>query len=454
MTNLNAHTKSVKSDPLLNISSTEKNIPAGLILARSEDTSLSIPLITEQNQDKNQEKHNLSNHTGQTDQTDQTDQAPATSDSTENLSHDAQSLLNLEQMSFLTQLASKLGQDDSGHSDSGLTQSGQLDAVEDTRYDWSKAPSVSEEVKAAFQPNIPLISEPEPCDQPKIPEQTIDFHNTVNTDENHQVVSTLNKVFESDLPSESAAVTDNASISFNGNLFNTVYPHAFNFGDYTIDQINITDLGLFFQSYDVNKTDPHNWILTSDHFIFDLDTTGADKGDYSYTLTDNVYNTPNPSDHQNNDDFLDDIRITLTPNPIDDDCIPPSTDVKLQVRVVDDAQVAQNKTYDFSDRQNLSGNVLTDANPDIPSADGGMHVTSVLGTTDVLLNSNNQETVLTTALGGILDIKPNGDFTYSPPISPHEKEYDYFSYTSEDSDGTHSTAQVTINIPAAPEQPA
>ena len=99
MTNLNAHTKSVKSDPLLNISSTEKNIPAGLILARSEDTSLSIPLITEQNQDKNQdknlEKHNLSNHTGQTDQT---DQAPATSDSTENVSHDAQSLLNLEQM--------------------------------------------------------------------------------------------------------------------------------------------------------------------------------------------------------------------------------------------------------------------------------------------------------------------------------------------------------------------
>ena len=66
MTNLNAHTKSVKSDPLLNISSTEKNIPAGLILARSEDTSLPTPLVTEQNQDKNQDKHNLTNQKNQT----------------------------------------------------------------------------------------------------------------------------------------------------------------------------------------------------------------------------------------------------------------------------------------------------------------------------------------------------------------------------------------------------
>ena len=61
-------------------------------------------------------------------------------------------LLNLEQMTFLNQLASKLGQDDSGHSDSGLTQSGQLDAVEDTRYEKNRQ-AIIEEKHTHFSPD-------------------------------------------------------------------------------------------------------------------------------------------------------------------------------------------------------------------------------------------------------------------------------------------------------------
>lgn len=207
-------------------------------------------------------------------------------------------------------------------------------------------------------------------DQPeKIPEQTICTASGI--------YGGLLQVYEAGLPfGQGSGQGGNYVVNLDGNIFN-----AINIGNYDVSDINITNLSLDNLPFVLDQSNPGFWTLTSDHFTFTLDVSGADKGNWHYTLTDNVMNPlPASPEGEFNQNFLDFIKITLQPladacgcnyetpqKPVgvlidnqespyggyynNEECgceppTPPSTDITLKIQVVDDVQVPQNDCYD------------------------------------------------------------------------------------------------------------
>lgn len=218
---------------------------------------------------------------------------------------------------------------------------GNLDAVEDTRYDWDRG-NPRDEFRFSFDQDFtpevivfsPTPSEEEECEP--IPEQTITRGGFYGT---------LLEVYEAGLPDGTGV--GNTSTQLFGNIFDTI-----NLGPYTISEVSIINLGVLFQAYNLDTSNPDNWIVTTDHFTFTLDTEGFGKGDYSYQLTGNVLNPPPPGpESEFNADFIEHLFITLLPihgEGDEDNCIPVPTDINLEVRVVDDVQIPQDDSYDVS----------------------------------------------------------------------------------------------------------
>jgi hypothetical protein len=356
--------------------------------------------------------------------------------------------------------------------------SGNVDDVNDTRYDWDRG-APQEEFEFSYDEDetpgiIQTIEEEPPCVLPPIP--------------GGQIITQTNGYYCSvqDLIVYEAGLCDGTkngptTTYLEGNLFDTI-----DTGIYCIDGIDITNLGLLFGSATLNTSDADNWILTGDHFIFTLDTQGFDKGEYSYELTGNVYNTPDG--FGGNDDWIDLFFITLQPTKSPCDCnyeeegydnfysetnfidrefdpalcdclLPGPTDIQLQVRVVDDAQIANpDENYSYtcdegsSENGNITDNVLDNDIPSadrIPASDTNSHkfmkVISIEidGTSYLLKPDNDITNSFTTYNGGTIVIQQNGDYTYTPPDGGLY-ENDVIFYTSVDSDGSESTTTLTI----------
>ena len=187
----------------------------------------------------------------------------------------------------------------------------------------------------------------------------------------------LLQVYEAGLP-DGSGQGGNYVVNLNGNIFNEI-----NIGNYNVSDINITNLSLANLPFVLDQSNPGSWVLTTDHFTFTLDVSGSGKGDWHYTLTDNVMNPlPASPEGEFNQNVLDLIKITLQPladacgcgcnyenaqQPIgvlfdsqespyggyynNEECgceppTPPSTDITLKIQVVDDVQVPQNDCYD------------------------------------------------------------------------------------------------------------
>lgn len=209
---------------------------------------------------------------------------------------------------------------------------GNLDDVNDTRYDWDRGPVPIEyrySFDQDFTPEGATFSPPprEKCEP--IPSDQIITRGGFYGE--------LLQVYEAGLPDGSG--NGNTTTYLFGNIFDTI-----NLGPYTIDDVSILNLGVFFQAYNLDDSDPDNWILTTDHFTFTLDTQGLDKGDYSYQLTGNVFNPFNFEfpESQFKADVIDNLFITLLPDigKGPGDCIPEPTNIQLDVRIVDDRPVA------------------------------------------------------------------------------------------------------------------
>ena len=115
----------------------------------------------------------------------------------------------------------------------------------------------------------------------------------------------------------------------------------------------------------------------------------------------------------------------------------------LVIDIKDDKPVAVLDTANLSPSdQSASGNVITGpGGVDVAGADGGLHVVSVAfgGGSPVAVGAT--DAVISTA-HGTLTLGADGHYTYTRTSAGS----DVFSYTVADSDGSQSTATLTVNV--------
>lgn len=201
-----------------------------------------------------------------------------------------------------------------------------------------------------------------------------------------------------------------------------------------------------------NKT----WTLTGDYFtlvVYRENVAGHNKGEYLYTLTDNIT-------HTNNQDFFDHLQFDLTPidpeSTIDQTTRTDTGD--LNVTIVDDLVTAQDDTGTFyaikgSNAGNSSGNLFAN---DTASADRPLTIVSFNyidenGDPQTALVANGDSTSVTPYYGGTLTVHSDGSYEYAPPnvdnvVIPGEPHLIEFSYKAQDTDGTYDNANVNIQL--------
>ncbi len=171
---------------------------------------------------------------------------------------------------------------------------------------------------------------------------------------------------------------------------------------------------------------------------------------YSYTLTDNVNHTTDPTPYES---FV----ITVSDsdgNPADD------ATATLRIDIVDDVPVAVNDTDSIAAGQfgPATGNVITDAAPgDAGDSDNGADTRGADGAAvSAIASVNVPANIDTTADGsgnfqvsgqyGVLTINADGSYSYTRTAGTPGGVSDSFTYTLRDGDGDLATATLTISI--------
>lgn len=167
------------------------------------------------------------------------------------------------------------------------------------------------------------------------------------------------------------------------------------------------------------------------------------KIDYTYTLTDS---TNNHSGHDTTDSFT----VSVTDKDGD------STSGSLDISIVDDKPVANddNAVIGLHDNGQHTGNVITgdgDSNAggaDTQGADGAKVTSVSVNGHDHQVASHGQTTIQ--GQYGTLVINADGSYTYTETKDAPSNSTDVFHYTLTDSDGSQSSATLTIHTPDTP----
>ncbi len=324
-------------------------------------------------------------------------------------------------------------------------------------------------------------------------------------------------VFEAGLPNGTGVGNTNTLLT--GNVF-------FDFG-LNPNQTEVHIQQLLNPLYVLDDSDADAVTLTSDHFIFTIDTSDNGIGDYgswTYELTGNVMNPPPAGpESTENESFLENIVITLCPLPDDcgcgcnydnqepaltnimsaegseyggwynsDECgceppVAPCTDMTLEIRIVDDVQIAnddcvlvpvccddkggevevmrhgegmqiQGEGEEEGEccsnlQQVFTGNVLdndipsADRIPDGPNASNGMTVFFVSGPGFVGgALAPDVDNVFTTTQGSTFVIRQDGSYEYTRPEGglAEEEVITYFTFDADGAGGSNRSATITF----------
>jgi hypothetical protein len=262
--------------------------------------------------------------------------------------------------------------------------------------------------------------------------------------------NSLLTVFESGL-SPDGSNPDISVISQSGNILT-----GQNFGQIPLSGIDINNLTHPDQSgpavYDnILKT----WTLTGSYFeliVYREDILLHNKGDFTYTLKDNVNNVSDA-------DFIQNLHFDVT--PIDPGSLvnqATRTDTgDIIVHIVDDLVNAQDDTGFYAikggDDTYSSGNLFTN---DTPGADRSLRVVSfdyndIDGDPQTAQVATGGSTSVTPYYGGILTVYSNGEFEYIPPepdndVLPGAPYPIDFNYIAQDTDGSYDNANVNIKL--------
>lgn len=262
-------------------------------------------------------------------------------------------------------------------------------------------------------------------------------------------------VFESGLSPDGSESNqaEPPTTSTNGNLLSSQ-----NFGQIPLSNIDITGL------YHPDESGPptydntaKTWTLSGSYFelvVYREDIGGHLKGDYVYTLQDNVTD-PVPESV-----FIQSIRFDVT--PIDPDSIIGDQGTRtgtgnLNVEITDDSPQAIDDTGIYyavkGSVSNASDNLLTN---DITGADTPLKIYSITYTDESnqsqTVNFENEGSVTVTPLyGGSLTVYTDGNFDYvAPPADndafPGAPSTISFSYGIKDADGTVGTTSGNVDI--------
>lgn len=272
-----------------------------------------------------------------------------------------------------------------------------------------------------------------------------------DTDKLNVLDTPAGSLYESGLPDGSAGdQAETPPISRSGNLLENQ-----NFGQIPLSAIDINNINHVDQSgAAVYNNAAKTWTLTGDYFeliIYRDNIGGQLKGDYTYTLKNNVNNL-------NNNDFIQNLHFDVTP-------IDPGSQVNQNTRtdtgdviihIADDAPAAHDDTGVFyaikgSEAGLSSGNLFANGSPDVTGADNPLTLVSFTYNSMTYVVPSEGSANVITLDGGTLQVYANGDFNYTPPEvnnegTPGEPNFIYFNYEAQDTDGSSTNAAVDIRL--------
>jgi hypothetical protein len=265
---------------------------------------------------------------------------------------------------------------------------------------------------------------------------------------------TAGSVYESGLsPDGSAAnLAEPPPISRSGNLLT-----GQNFGQIPLSGIDINNINHADQSgAAVYNSAAKTWTLDGSYFelvIYRENINGHLKGDYIYTLKDNVNNV-------NGNDFIQNLHFDLTPidpgSQVDQNTRTDTADVIIHI--ADDAPTAHDDTGVFyaikgGDSSHATGNLFANdiSGSDTPLKILYMNYFDMNNEIQLITVPDEGSITVQSYYGGVMTIDANGNFSYVPPapdntVLPGQPNTDPFGYIVQDADGSLSAANFDVTL--------